>query len=113
MNLKQDIKELAAEQKILKNERKTVNRVGPETSWTPWQAAGKHLENRWMLRHMHIIYGELRGKSIDVIEHKNTKIPPNQRMLESLRKRYATLIETQETLVSLPDRENTPLSSNG
>jgi hypothetical protein len=100
MNLKNDIKELVKEQLILKNERKTVNRVGPETSWTPWQAAGKHLENRWMLRHMYIVYGEMRGKSIDVIEHKNTKNPPNERMLENLRKRYATPIETQETLIS-------------
>lgn len=66
LNLKSDIKDLSVEQQSLKNQRKTVNRVGDKTM-EPWQAQMKHQRNRYELRHMFVAYAILRNKKTSVI----------------------------------------------
>jgi hypothetical protein len=62
--LKNQIKELVAEQKILRNQRKTVNLIG-ERKMEPWQAASIHNSNRIKLSGMYVAYGVLRGKDFE------------------------------------------------
>lgn len=65
--LKTDIKNLSKEQRILKNQRKTVNIKG-ERTMVPWQAIQRHGINRGRLRIMFAAYGLMRGKSLEEIE---------------------------------------------
>lgn len=63
------IKNMAEEQKFLKNQRKTVHIVG-ERKMPAWEAAGKHQSNREKLRILYAAYGVLRGKSYSEIERR-------------------------------------------
>jgi esterase/lipase superfamily enzyme len=56
LELKNAIKVLANNQKVLKNQRKTVHIVGERTMPT-WEATWKHASARTDLRHMYIAYG--------------------------------------------------------
>lgn len=66
--LKNEIKNLVAVQKELKNQRKTVNLVGDRTM-EPWVASFKHVANRHTLRLMYAAYGVMRGKTYSQIEN--------------------------------------------
>ena len=66
--IKNDIKELAAKQKFLKNKRKTVHLVG-ERIMEPWEATYRHQENREKLRFMYAAYGLMRGKQFSQTEN--------------------------------------------
>lgn len=90
--LKADIKELAQGQINLKNQRKTVNLVG-ERTLPSWKANLGHGVNRHKLRHMYIIYGELRGKTLDEVE-PNRRTEPSDWYLEKLREDYKFVEES-------------------
>ena len=67
--MKSDIKELAENQKFLKNQRKTEKLVG-EREMPARDARWAHEENREKLRAMYAAYGLMRGKSFSVTENK-------------------------------------------
>jgi hypothetical protein len=56
LKLKEDIKALSAEQKVLKVQRKTT-----KETYNP-KARYKHSTNRWDIFHMLIVYAKLRGR---------------------------------------------------
>lgn len=89
--LKNDIKGLSTQQKTLKNQRKTVNRIGKKLM-EPWQADYQHGYNRWDLRHMYLAYGLLRGKSVDVTE-PNRKTPIDMELVDKFMEKYAEKVE--------------------
>ena len=66
--MKEDIKVMAEEQKLLKNQRKTKNIIG-ERKIPAWEATSKHAINRMKLRIMYAAYGLTRGKSFSQIEN--------------------------------------------
>lgn len=72
IKLKNAIKDLASEQKDLKNQRKTVNLIGERTT-NPGQAFGDHRENRIQLMHMYIAYTVMRNKALDAVMPKDTE----------------------------------------
>ena len=68
---KANIKELAALQRSLKNQRKTVNiDASQEVTMGPGEATWKHQANREKLRLMYAAYGLMRGKSFSQTENK-------------------------------------------
>jgi hypothetical protein len=67
--LKNELKDLSTVQKILKNQRKTVNLVG-ERIKDPGIATYEHQRNREKLRIMYAAYGLMRGKSFSQTENK-------------------------------------------
>ena len=69
--LKNQIKELAVNQRSLKNQRKTVKFVGVRTM-EPEHAAYKVFKNKEELRIMYAAYGILRGKDFSQIENGKT-----------------------------------------
>jgi hypothetical protein len=75
--MKADIKTLVTEQRELKIQRKSDANLKGERKYSQSQASSRHAENRFKLRHMYIVYGQLRGKSIEQIEpkSKNDHIP--------------------------------------
>jgi hypothetical protein len=74
--LKNQIKALVEEQKVLKNQRKTVYLVG-ERTMEPSKAANEHIRNREKLSGMYVAYGVLRGKDLEeqVKAHVSKKNP--------------------------------------
>lgn len=66
-NLKNQIKVLAEQQPVLKNQRKTVKLQGEKTM-EPWQATLKHQSNRNELRKLYMEYGILKGKKPEEIQ---------------------------------------------
>ena len=69
--IKNDIKKLSEEQKVLRNFRKTVNFKGSKEErniMEPNEATYKHSTNRRKLRIMYAAYGLMRGKTFDQIE---------------------------------------------
>jgi len=58
--LVEEIKELSDEQRVLKNQRKTVNLIG-ERTMEPWKAVYKHQQNRKRLSRLLAAYDVLRG----------------------------------------------------
>lgn len=91
--LKNDIAELVEQQKQLKPQRKTVNFVGER--WvspsgiqiTATDATSMVASNKFKLRHLYIVYGLLRGKSLDEIEPNRTT-PPSDWHIERFRLKY-------------------------
>jgi len=65
--LKNAINEIATTQKVLKQNRKTVNFIG-ERSIPAYEAAYKVQSNKYELRHMYLAYGILRGKDLKTID---------------------------------------------
>lgn len=63
----ENIKTLVAEQKDLKNPRKTVNLQGARII-DPQSAATKHFYNRIKLREMYAALGLIKGKTLEEIE---------------------------------------------
>jgi hypothetical protein len=61
LKMKEAIKTLAAEQKSLKPQRKTVHFKGERTV-SPSDATWKHQSNRWDIRHMLYAYAKMRGR---------------------------------------------------
>ena len=66
-DLKNKIKVLAAEQIVLKNQRKTVHLEG-ERTMEPWKARCQHQVNRSDLRDFYLAYGILRGRKPEEID---------------------------------------------
>lgn len=85
--IKEQIKVLVKEQKVLRNQRRTVKLVGERTI-DPWQAAVKHISNRGQLRYLYAAYGIMRGKTIEQIESKKSKEPINMDKVNKLIEQY-------------------------
>lgn len=81
-NLKNQIKVLAEQQIVLKNQRKTVTIKG-ERVMEPWQASYNHTSNRIKLRELYFAYGLLRGRKAEEIESKS-KTPINMNNVNKL-----------------------------
>ena len=95
-NIKQKIKVLSKEQIELRNQRKTVHLKGERTipvigcwgiiegrnRWIPG-AAEKHSSNRYLLRHLFIVYAKLRGKEIP-----KSKKPVNEKLINEYLEKY-------------------------
>ncbi len=71
--LKQQIKVIAEQQKVLKNQRRTIHIQG-ERTMEPWKASINHFSNREKLRELYLISGLLKGKSIEVIDKNASKV---------------------------------------
>ena len=61
--LKEDIKQLASRQKVVKQNRKTVNFRGTR-ELEPWDAAMTARRNKYELRHMYLAYDKARGREL-------------------------------------------------
>lgn len=85
--LKLDIKEMAAMQPVLKNQRKTVKIEG-DRFMDAETARRKHLRNRDVLRYMHIAYGMMKGKTLDDIEPRR-KSEPYMKHVNEFIERYS------------------------
>ena len=90
--LRAEIKRLAEEQIVLKNQRKTVNLVGERTMET-WKATMKHFENRIQLRLLYAALGLIRGLEMNQIE-TNPKVPISMSKVNKLVEKYAEVIHT-------------------
>jgi hypothetical protein len=91
--LKEKIKTLVEEQKVLKNQRKTVNLVGARTM-DPSEAAWKHNVNRDKLRSLYNDFHLLKGKDVKWIRENVDRNCPNMSnfdsYVENLHKLYGT-----------------------
>lgn len=93
--LKETIKELAIQQPMLKNQRKSVKIVG-ERTMSEYDADMKHKSNRITLRELNVAYGILRGRTQEEIE-RNPKEPVNFRAVEKLIEQYGGEFRTDNT----------------
>jgi hypothetical protein len=106
IKLKNDIKELSSKQKIYKDQRKTVHNKLDRTV-EPSDALCMHGRNREMLRHMFILYGQVRHRPVNYE-------PTSTILLEKLRKQYFPVSEVKiptEVIQELKDRGTTSFFS--
>jgi len=89
--LKLEIAKLVAEQIALKPQRKTVYFTGTRTV-EPDVATYKVGDNKDTLRHLYIVYGMLRNKTLDQVEPKR-KTEPNKKLIEKLMERFKPVEE--------------------
>lgn len=94
--LKETIKELAAGQSALKNQKKTVNLQGVRTMPT-YVATNTHKNNRETLRCLYMAYGLLRGKTENEIE-PNSKTPICRGLVDKFLKQYEHEFKHNELL---------------
>lgn len=88
--IKERIKFLSKEQKVLKNQRKTVYLVG-ERTMTPWQATIKHQTNRYELNRLFYLY--------DFIRDKELKSPINELQKENLIQQINNIVEEHGKII--------------
>lgn len=88
--LKQKIKNLAADQLGLKNQRKSVKIEGVRTM-PEWQAAMTHHNNRGVLREMNVVHALSKGKTYEQVE-RNPKEPFTEAQILKLQEKYAKYI---------------------
>jgi hypothetical protein len=84
--IKEKIKVLSEEQRVLKNQRKTVHLVGERTI-EPWQAYFRHQANRSELKELYITYRLLKGVPIEEIQAQY-KAPINMNKINQLVEEY-------------------------
>lgn len=84
--LKNQIKTLAQEQKVLKNQRKTVKFSGDRTI-DSWEASMKHRSNRFKLRDLNFAHGIMKGRKPEEIEF-NAKEPINMENINKIITEY-------------------------
>lgn len=65
--IKNQIKVLSEEQRVLKNQRKTIHLHG-ERIMDPWQAFFTHQANRSKLRELYFAYGLIKGRPLEVVQ---------------------------------------------
>lgn len=93
--LKSDIAELVEQQRLLKPQRKTVNLQVNRTVDSGY-AISTVAQNKFRLRHLYIVYGLLRGKTLDQIEPSRTT-QPSDWWIEKFKYKY-TPVETPQTV---------------
>jgi hypothetical protein len=91
LKLKNSIKKTVEQQKFLKNQRKTVNLVGPR-EMDPREAAWKADSTRGVLRIMYAAYAIMRGKDINAIDNLNFTDTRKNLFLNSVNR----MVETYE-----------------
>lgn len=92
IGLKNDIKLMSNEQKLLRNQRKTEKLVG-ERIVPAGEAQIKHMLNREKLRIMYAAYGLMRGKSFSQMENK---FPEENHPLNKFKKRIDAIMVQYE-----------------
>ena len=97
IKLRKEIEMLEYLQKELKYQRKT--KIPAEKRVIEhWRACMKHHWNRVELRHMYIVYGELRNKYIDIVE-PNRKTEPDETELDKIRKKYQKKHQMEDNIL--------------
>lgn len=90
--IKQQIKDLATEQPILKNQKKTVNLVG-ERILDSNVAINKHYDNRSYIRHLHVLFIKVK---LDINWDEAVKIVmPNKKDTTWVSESFANRIYTK------------------
>jgi hypothetical protein len=84
--IKEKIKVLSKEQRVLKNQRKTIHLVGERTI-EPWAAYFQHQANRSELKDLYITYRLLKGVPIEEIQAQY-KTPINMNKVNQLVEEY-------------------------
>lgn len=92
--IKEKIKVLSEEQKVLKNQRKTVHIQG-ERTMEPWQAWYRHQANRSELRELYVTYSILKGKNVEEILAQY-KSPINMEKVNRLVEEYEKTLHPGE-----------------
>jgi len=88
--VKAQIKVLAENQKVLKNQRKTINIVG-ERIMEPWQATYRHQSNREELNSLYQTLAFLRGRTLEEIKKQGGEWS-SQSIIDSIIKKYEQTI---------------------
>lgn len=88
----EEIKTLSAQQRELKNQRKTVDLKG-ERTLSPSEATFKHHINRNRLRHLFMAYGLLKGKTQEQME-SNPKTPINMDLVNKIIEQHGKAVCT-------------------
>lgn len=101
MAIKSDLKKMAEEQRMLRNQRKTV-RLSGERTMDPWKAAWAHKINRRTIFYTLLVYGQMRGKAFEQIcpNYKGGPIIPSD--LKPILDKYIPMEE--EPRLSLIER---------
>jgi len=94
ITIKEKIKVLSQEQRVLKNQRKTIHLQGKRTM-EPWQAFYKHQANRSELRELYFAYGIIKGRDIEVLKTEN-KHYVNMDNVNKLVEEYGTTLRLGE-----------------
>jgi hypothetical protein len=89
--LKKDIKEMAEMQKVLKNQRKTINLVG-ERQLSPSEATWKHALHREKLRRMYLAYGLLRNRDLCDIDRNYEDVGGYLKIAEEYEKKAMNIV---------------------
>lgn len=89
--LKLEIAKLVAEQIETKPQRKTVNFTGQRTV-DPEKAAYTVKNNKNTLRHLYVVYGLLRGKTVEQVEGKS-KTPLSEYLIKTFTEKYKPVEE--------------------
>lgn len=92
--IKEKIKVLSQEQRVLKNQRKTIHLVG-ERTMEPWQAYFRHQANRSELTELYITYSLLKGRNIEEIQAQY-KAPINMNRVNKLVEEYGATLRPGE-----------------
>lgn len=90
-DMKSAIKQLSAEQKDLRPQRKTVHFQGTRTV-PEWKATSQHQDNRYQLAHMFYAYSIMRGKEPVPFKHK----PLNNNLITKILEKYGTLVHPEQ-----------------
>lgn len=92
--MKEDIKAMASQQKVLKANRKTEH-IKVERTVPAWEATYKARSNKYQLRHMYLAYAILRGQDLNKVE-TNSKEPYNESYVNRLVTQYdPNMLHTQ------------------
>lgn len=86
-----EIKTLAEQQVICKNQRKTINLVGERTMSTN-EAAYKHEDNRFTLRHMYAALGLIRGRELETVDRNHAAL--SMKLVNQLVEKHGDTIRT-------------------
>lgn len=94
ITIKEKIKVLSQEQRVLKNQRKTIHLQG-ERTMEPWQAFYRHQANRSELRKLYFAYGIIKGRDLEVLKLEN-KCYINMDEVNKLVEEYEKIIRSGE-----------------
>ncbi len=106
--LKNELKQLAEEIKVAKNERKAVRFTGKRTikSKSPYysdaqEAAFVAIERKRQYRHKHVAYCMLHGKQLEQIEpkHRDDTESLDMRLIKAIMKEYDWSPEEKEAYI--------------
>jgi len=86
-----EIKTLAEQQVICKNQRKT-EKIQGERTMTAGEAAYKHSQNRQTLRYMYAALGLMRGRDLDTVDRNHAEL--NMKIVNQLVEKHGNALHT-------------------